>query len=83
MINPGHGMVELLEMFSERVLRINVQRRAELFCKRFDRDAFAEQFAADITEVMHQATMGNEAAKPQFFSKKDAKKSARNMNALL
>ncbi len=45
--------VKALKTVRQRALRIDVERRAEFFGERFDGDAFAEQFFANVTEFVH------------------------------
>jgi hypothetical protein len=40
-------------MVRQRVLRINIERRAEFARQRPDGDAFAKQLVADITKIVH------------------------------
>jgi hypothetical protein len=40
-------------MLRQRALRIDVKRRAEFARERLDGDAFAKQFVADITKIVH------------------------------
>jgi len=55
MVHRRHRGVEFLKMRRQRVLGINVKRRAEFARERLDGDAFAKQPAAGIMKIVHDA----------------------------
>ena len=53
-IERGESLIELAEMILQRVLGINVERRAETFHQRLDGGAFAIQLSTDETKIVHE-----------------------------
>ena len=54
-LHSGQGLVQVLEMLRQRMLRIDVKRRAEAPREGLDGDPFAAKRVADVTKVMHGA----------------------------
>ena len=56
-IDRTEGPVQFLKVVFERVLGVNVERRAVFLHERLDRNALAEQLLADILKIMHGAQL--------------------------
>ena len=52
-LHAGQRAVQVLEMLRQRVLRIDVKRRAESPRQRLDGHPFAAKLVPNVTKVMH------------------------------